>query len=1757
MRHLFIVNVALVIVCVSIPVYAGEYHVGGNTLACSECHSMHFSQDGASPTEKADKGPYLLLGSDNKLVLTDPNVIARISTETCLMCHESGNGGAPKVVDPASTSAAGCIDREWEISGMDFGHTLGVKDTPEDPDWNRDPLSCVSCHDPHGNTNYRNLREDPGENGNTITVSYAKGEIVIDEVVQIRNNDLDGSDLYDEDNIAYIRNDVEKKDGLSVWCTGCHIKYLAYCSTCIDSGGSSEGHKDRTVGTEWRRHPNALIDMRQVKDNGHIDNEYWLQLAEDKRPPYVTYGDTSPNGDGGPFCGSCHKAHGKSQAYKEPERELAKTYGLLFMEENSSNKYLLAGTCQACHQKKGHGDPQLLVCRECDSDDDTQENRYSKDEYGWKAGECEQCHRQHAKGDSPNDYLLFAENNNAICFSNGCHGGKPDTYPSQETDRVPAGLFAGYFEKYGNYDGNVKRATTRNNRARWPGKDVYENSLYSPHYNDSDNLNDPDMPLKDKDAKGLCLNCHNPHAVIGPDADPNIPFDLLRDTYLNTGSSSDDAEKNYKLCFNCHENIKEYYTITSSEYDPNSSGHQIRMNSSLASEWPDYISRGDKLSCSNCHNPHGSNRNNKYLLSDQREGWYNLSDTLANAEECRRFCFGCHVPSDGNPDDAHTVEGIKMQKLPEFGAHKASSPQSCYQCHGKDYSRTTSYNVHHPQSIIGGPRCLECHNPDDENVMSPITEKVHLTHFDSEGAGPGIDISDEENEVGRGCLICHHFKNYHIKEFKKSNTNDDPVELEETNVCDTCHSPGPAEMWNDDDNPFLLVKASWSWDNTDQNQNGVYDDNGQLKEGKEKWCIGCHDSYSDAANSKFDGSGIKAPNIGGDNITYGYYISGHKIKCTYCHDRTKKHIDHEHRSYSSSKDNYVFAYRLKDLAGKASMIIPRPIHNLLQNIQDFALCWSCHNKYYLLGTPNLGGDWKQNPVRTNFYEQSKGRNSHTFHLGIDNIHWDSDWDGTADSRESCTACHNVHGSPTPAMIRHGELISTPGTTNKVPSLNFSYLTLSDKVSSATFHPVLEAGMYSIYAWWAAGSNRATNAPYTIHYYDIESSSYKDFTICVDQRTNGGQWNCLGEYFLTAGSYVMLSNQNVDGYVIADAVRFSKDEVNIDIDNLNKEYVTYFDQWPMGQDPIDPWEGTIQYHAKPGPVPSPDTTFFQSIGGVMQIKGRRVKHNRVCDACHDGDDDDEYYVREEKAPIPAQLTLIDPKADPGEIYLPKEGDQNEEVVFSVFVYFSDSTNIKNVGIDLSSIGMGTSQEMNNEGDNIYFYRTSIGYDSNLSEGPKEFAIIAEAEISHDGLLKESIKSHVSGYFMIKTSPRFIRFEAIPDSITLPPTDSGTESLVFRAEIEVDPRHSIDAVFLNLLPINGQEQQLMNDHGDNRYYYEASVGLDVGSGERIIVVTARENTGAEANTQCEIFFYHPDDVIVDNLDVSSNWTFTSNTEDTWKGSAQYHAAGEGFNTFTFVSQIKQSGNYNIYAWWKEGNNRAIDAPYTIYFKGGIASEIIPVNQQKNGGRWNFLGNYYFTAGANNQAVVLSDKVSVIPNITEGYVIADAVFFAKGELPAGHFPVVVDNEDAMFFGYWPLGTTNPKVQFHKVSDPEAQVIWKPNIPQSGKYNVYARWVEGTNRSEDAHYIVYYCSDEDCPDKDHCNCGKEDLISEEIFVNQQISCYENNENGFLLKSSIALPQGIVGYVVLTAETEKACTECYVIADEIFWQPDTSGPIQ
>ena len=156
-----------------------------------------------------------------------------------------------------------------------------------------------------------------------------------------------------------------------------------------------------------------------------------------------------------------------------------------------------------------------------------------------------------------------------------------------------------------------------------------------------------------------------------------------------------------------------------------------------------------------------------------------------------------------------------------------------------------------------------------------------------------------------------------------------------------------------------------------------------------------------------------------DNLSYGYFETGHRIKCSNCHDFSQAHIDGEPRTYAASADNYQEGYRLK-----MANVVPRDGVGIAS--ADFALCLNCHDDEAF-----VNGD---NTTATNFKDDGEAVNDHFLHLmDADGLYSDSDFDGVEDSYMTCTSCHNVHGSPTPAMIRHGELI------DHVPGLNLRYI----------------------------------------------------------------------------------------------------------------------------------------------------------------------------------------------------------------------------------------------------------------------------------------------------------------------------------------------------------------------------------------------------------------------------------------------------------------------------------------------------------------------------------------------------------------------------------------------------------------------------------------------------------------------------------------------------------------------------------------------
>ncbi len=102
--------------------------------------------------------------------------------------------------------------------------------------------------------------------------------------------------------------------------------------------------------------------------------------------------------------------------------------------------------------------------------------------------------------------------------------------------------------------------------------------------------------------------------------------------------------------------------------------------------------------------------------------------------------------------------------------------------------------------------------------------------------------------------------------------------------------------------------------------------------------------------------------------------------------------------------------------------------------------------------------------------------------------------------------------------------------------------------TATWTPTLAtAGYYDVYAWWTAGTNRATSARYTVTHAAGSSD------VNLNQTGGGGGWNFLGSFQFNAGSagtiQLKAAQSTGNSVVIADAMRLVyKGPAEVIVDN---------------------------------------------------------------------------------------------------------------------------------------------------------------------------------------------------------------------------------------------------------------------------------------------------------------------------------------------------------------------------------------------------------------------------------------------------------------------------------------------------------------------------------------------------------------------------------------------------------------------------------
>ncbi len=133
----------------------------------------------------------------------------------------------------------------------------------------------------------------------------------------------------------------------------------------------------------------------------------------------------------------------------------------------------------------------------------------------------------------------------------------------------------------------------------------------------------------------------------------------------------------------------------------------------------------------------------------------------------------------------------------------------------------------------------------------------------------------------------------------------------------------------------------------------------------------------------------------------------------------------------------------------------------------------------------------------------------------------------------------------------------------------------------------------------------------------------------------------------------------------------------------------------------------------------------------------------------------------------------------------------------------------------------------------------------------------------------------------------------------------------------------------------------------------------------------------------------DIIVDNpaatpLPVAA-WQASSATAGFY-GADYLHDGNtnKGTKSVRYSPALPTAGNYQVFLRWAQHANRSTTVPVRINFNGG--SFVTNVNQRLNGGAWNLLGSFPFSAGTNGNLLIETGTA------TDGFVIADAAMWRK---------------------------------------------------------------------------------------------------------------------------------------------------------------------
>lgn len=273
------------------------------------------------------------------------------SGETSWGAYGGGVRGAS--ADPRSDPASGATGL------LDPANPILVTGTGEEI-----PMDCASCHDPHGSSNYRLLKDEVygnrvgGYTGNfansvdptptpfvtSVETGYPTGGFRLHIDYSKVGPRVTTPYVPDYTTALYAKGQVDAdmpdvaaaKKGMTGWCVGCHSTYLSKESTYAAEswGGFTERH----------RHP-VNVPLTNFKGVRSVITTSVLPLANDPGERAQGTGDWID-------CLTCHRAHGTSA---QMEGYAAFLYDIQPAYAGSEISALLRldnrGVCEGCHNK--------------------------------------------------------------------------------------------------------------------------------------------------------------------------------------------------------------------------------------------------------------------------------------------------------------------------------------------------------------------------------------------------------------------------------------------------------------------------------------------------------------------------------------------------------------------------------------------------------------------------------------------------------------------------------------------------------------------------------------------------------------------------------------------------------------------------------------------------------------------------------------------------------------------------------------------------------------------------------------------------------------------------------------------------------------------------------------------------------------------------------------------------------------------------------------------------------------------------------------------------------------------------------------------------------------------------------------------------------------------------------------------------------------------------------------------------------------